>query len=149
MIKLPIQNIYFKAKYRPPGYIQDVLSYGTIEGDILILSNEAYAELIAKYQSSSSTIVSATTYGPGTELKAILKKIGIIASPGCSCNARAKTMDENEDKEPGWCENNIETICDWLQEEATKRSLPFFRTAGKILIRKAISNYKKRARTSK
>lgn len=53
-------------------------------------------------------------------------------------------MDENEAKEPGWCEKNIETICDWLQEEAIKRKLPFLRTAGKILIRKAISNYKKK-----
>jgi hypothetical protein len=83
-------------------------------------------------------------HGPGTELKALLKRVGIVASPGCSCNTRAKLMDANELKEPGWCERNLETICDWLQEEATKRKLPFFRMAGKILVRKAIRNTRKK-----
>jgi hypothetical protein len=83
-------------------------------------------------------------HGPGTELKALLKRVGIVASPGCSCNTRAKLMDANELKEPGWCENNLETICDWLQEEATKRKLPFLRMAGKILVRKAIRNARKK-----
>jgi hypothetical protein len=83
-------------------------------------------------------------HGPGTELKALLKRVGIVASPGCSCNTRAKLMDANELKEPGWCEKNLETICDWLQEEATKRKLPFFRMAGKILVRKAIRNARKK-----
>jgi hypothetical protein len=82
--------------------------------------------------------------GPGTELKALLKRVGIVASPGCSCNTRAKLMDEQELKEPGWCEKNLETICDWLQEEATKRKLPFLRMAGKILVRKAIRNARKK-----
>lgn len=84
------------------------------------------------------------TSGPGTELKALLKKVGIVASPGCSCNTRAKIMDENESKEPGWCEKNLETICDWLQEEATKRKLPFVRMAAKILVRQAIRNARKK-----
>lgn len=83
-------------------------------------------------------------HGPGTELKALLKKVGITASPGCSCNARAKLMDTNELKEPGWCESNLETICDWLQEEATKRKLPFVRMAAKILVRQAIRNARKK-----
>ena len=83
-------------------------------------------------------------HGPGTELKALLKRVGIVASPGCSCNTRAKLMDANELKEPGWCEANLETICDWLQEEATKRKLPFLRMAGKILVRKAIRNARKK-----
>jgi hypothetical protein len=83
-------------------------------------------------------------HGPGTELKALLKRVGIVASPGCSCNTRAKLMDANELKEPGWCEANLETICDCLQEEATKRKLPFLRMAGKILVRKAIRNARKK-----
>ena len=83
-------------------------------------------------------------HGPGTELKALLKRVGIVASPGCSCNTRAKLMDANELKEPGWCEANLETICDWLQEEAKKRKLPFLRMAGKILVRKAIRNARKK-----
>jgi len=79
-------------------------------------------------------------FGPGTELKKLLSKIGITASPTCSCNAKAKVMDE---RGIAWCEDNTETICDWLQEEATKRKLPFVRLAGKALIHMAIRRAKK------
>jgi hypothetical protein len=137
----------FAAK-RPPGYVDDVLSHGTVEGDKVTLSDEAYAELVAKYRGQSAVspkqIKEPPPHGPGTELKALLKRVGIVASPGCSCNTRAKLMDANELKEPGWCEKNLETICNWLQEEATKRKLPFLRMAGKILVRKAIRNARKK-----
>jgi hypothetical protein len=82
----------------------------------------------------------AIASGTGTELKALLSRVGIKASPTCSCNKRAKTMDE---KGISWCEENVETICDWLQEEATKRKLPFVRLAGKALIHMAIRRAKK------
>ena len=78
--------------------------------------------------------------GPGTELKALLSKIGIRSSPTCSCNKRAKTMDE---KGIAWCEQNVETICDWLAEESAKRKLPFVRLAGKAIIHLAIRRAKK------
>lgn len=84
------------------------------------------------------------TFGPGTELKKLLAKIGITASPDCQCSQRARHMDAMEAQEPGWCERNLEEICDWLQEEATKRGLPFLRAAGRLLIRKAISSYRKK-----
>jgi len=78
--------------------------------------------------------------GPGTELKALLSKIGIRSSPTCSCNKRARTMDENG---IAWCEQNVETICDWLAEESAKRKLPFVRLAGKVIINMAIKRAKK------
>jgi hypothetical protein len=78
--------------------------------------------------------------GPGTELKALLAKIGIKSSPTCSCNKRAKAMDENGIE---WCEQNVETICDWLAEESAKRKLPFVRLAGKAIIHMAIRRAKK------
>jgi hypothetical protein len=80
--------------------------------------------------------------GAGTELKKLLGKIGIKASPSCSCNKRAITMDNNGIE---WCENNIDTIVGWLKEEATKRKLPFIDMAGRILVKRAISNAKKNA----
>jgi hypothetical protein len=80
--------------------------------------------------------------GPGTELKKLLSKIGIKASPNCSCNKRAALMDTNGIE---WCENNIDTIVGWLKEEATKRKLPFIDIAGRILVKRAISNAKKNA----
>lgn len=77
--------------------------------------------------------------GVGTELKKLLSKIGINATPNCSCNSRAKLMDDNG---IAWCENNIDTIVGWLKEEATKRKLPFVDIAGRILVKKAIKNAK-------
>jgi len=88
----------------------------------------------------------APTHGPGTELKKLLKRVGITATPTCSCNARARTMDEEEAKEPGWCEAHLDEIVGWLREEANKRGLPFFDSAGKLLVKKAIQNHKKQQR---
>ena len=146
-----LQAIRHTSTQRPPGYVEDVLSHGTVEGDKVTLSEEAYAALSSKYRSPQPKAakhrppkVEEVGHGPGTELKALLKRVGIVASPGCSCNTRAKLMDANEFNEPGWCEKNLETICDWLQEEATKRKLPFLRMAGKILVRKAIRNARKK-----
>jgi hypothetical protein len=87
----------------------------------------------------------APTSGPGTELKKLLKRVGITATPNCSCNARARRMDEEEAKEPGWCEAHLDEIVGWLREEATKRGLPFLDAAGRVLVRRAISNARKEA----
>lgn len=81
----------------------------------------------------------APTHGPGTELKKLLKKIGITASPDCSCNARARLMDERGIE---WCEQNIDEIVGWLREEAGKRGLPFVDMAGRMLVNRAIKNSK-------
>jgi len=91
---------------------------------------EAYAALKKKY-----------TRGPGTELKALLKTIGIVAKPNCSCNKRAKIMDE---KGCDWCEEHIDEIDGWLAEEAKKRKLPYLSLAGKTLIRLAIRRARKK-----
>jgi hypothetical protein len=73
-------------------------------------------------------------------LKKLLKKIGITATPNCSCNARARTMDE---KGCDWCEANIDEIVGWLREEAAKRGLPFVDMAGRMLVKRAIRNARK------
>lgn len=81
---------------------------------------------------------SKRTGGPGTELSKILSSIGINPKErGCSCKSRAKKMDKEG---IAWCEENIETIVTWLQEEAARRRLPFLRAAGKLLVKKAIRN---------
>jgi hypothetical protein len=74
--------------------------------------------------------------GPGTELKKLLKLVGITATPNCSCNARARTMDANG---CDWCEAHLDEIVGWLREEATKRKLPFIDAAGRLLVRRAIA----------
>lgn len=95
-------------------------------------------------RSHQQTIVSMQlSVGPGAELKKLLKRIGIEATPDCSCNARARKMDEMEAREPGWCEAHIDEIVGWLREEAAKRRLPFLDAAGRVLVRRAISNARK------
>ncbi len=83
--------------------------------------------------------------GPGGELKKLLSRIGITASPTCSCNARARRMDIEEARQPGWCQSHLEEIVGWLREEATKRKLPFIATLAKLMIRRAIHNARKEA----
>lgn len=78
----------------------------------------------------------------GTELKKLLSKIGIKADSGCKCSDRAKHMDYMEQREPGWCERNIDTIVGWLEEEAKKRKLPFIKTIAKMIVKRAIKNSK-------
>lgn len=151
MITLSLASLSKTALSRPAGYLDDVLSLAQLDGDKVTLSPESYRLLVRKYRGPQPKAakprppkIPEVGHGPGTELKALLKKVGIVATPGCSCNTRAKLMDTNELKEPGWCEKNLETICDWLQEEATKRKLPFVRMAAKILIRQAIRNARKK-----
>ena len=78
--------------------------------------------------------------GAGTELKKLLKLIGITSTPSCGCNAKAKAMNENGIE---WCKNNTETIVSWLKEEADKRNLPFFAYGAKKLIKFAINRAEK------
>ncbi len=79
--------------------------------------------------------------GPGTELKKFLHRFGIQATGNCKCNKRAVIMDERGEE---WCEKNIETIVGWLKEEATKRHLPFSKTLGALVVKRAIRNSRKR-----
>lgn len=75
--------------------------------------------------------------GAGTELKKLLRMIGITASSNCSCNSKALTMNA---RGPEWCASNMETIVEWLHEEARKRHLPFIKTAARLLVKRAIHN---------
>lgn len=119
-----------------------------------ITSQQAMQEMLAEWQRRRGQNPDAPEFqpvyrhnpkrpgGPGTELKKLLAKIGITATPGCSCNRRASTMDS---KGVEWCEAHLEEIVGWLREEATKRRLPFVDMAGRILVRRAIANAKRAA----
>lgn len=85
----------------------------------------------------------APTHGPGTELKALLKDwLGIEATSNCSCNARARQMDEWG---PDECERRIPEIVGWLEEQARARKLPFVRFAAEQAIKLAIRRARKAA----
>jgi hypothetical protein len=102
------------------------------------------------YQTAVATLPPAATttsstpahvgIGPGTELKKLLSKIGIVAAPGCSCNSRAALMDKNG---PDWCQEHLEEIIGWLGEESAKRHLPFIPAAARLLVKRAIGNARK------
>lgn len=79
------------------------------------------------------------TAGPGTELRKLLHQIGIKPmGPRCKCNEHAREMDRGG---PDWCEQNMETILDWLEAEAKTRPLVgrlFSRTAARQIVKLAI-----------
>jgi len=85
---------------------------------------------------------SPPSHGPGTELKKLLARVGITATPDCSCNARAAEMDRQGVE---WCEANLDTIVGWLREQAEARGLPFLDVAGRMIVRRAISNARRNA----
>lgn len=143
MVKLSFNTINNIAKLRPPGYIDDIIDNSTSittddNNNILYveLTDEKYEYLKIKYRSNYLSPLS----GVGTQLKKLLSKLGIQASTNCDCNKHAKQMDDNGIE---WCENNKETIIDWLEIEAKKRRIPFIRYAALVLINKAIKNAKK------
>lgn len=77
--------------------------------------------------------------GPGTELKALLRDwLGIVASPGCSCNSMAARMDRLG---PDWCEGpGMPEILGVMRAEHAKRRaagttiLPWSDTAARQLV---------------
>ena len=79
------------------------------------------------------------THGPGTELSKLLKRLGIEPTPTCACRAKAAEMDAwgcDECSKP----ERIEEVVKVMREEAEARGLPFLDLAGRLLVRRAISN---------
>ena len=78
-----------------------------------------------------------TLCGPGQQLKASLKLIGIVAAEGCSCNGKALQMDAWG---PDGCREHMEEILDGLKQEADARKMGhlFVRPAVKLMVSRAI-----------
>ena len=51
-MKIKLRDIQIKAKERPTGYLEDVLSKGKVIGDYLEISPENYLKLTSKYRQS-------------------------------------------------------------------------------------------------
>ena len=152
-----IQDIRRVASHRPAGYVEDVLSHAVVDGDTVTLTHQAYAKLAAKYRNAGVQASSpsragppptsqppAPTSGPGTELKKLLKKIGITTKPGCACNKRAQYMDKMG---PDWCDQNMDQIVGWLKEEHARQkvAIPFVDAAVRLLVKYAIRKARKKA----
>jgi hypothetical protein len=86
--------------------------------------------------------ITQTPGGPGTELKKLLRLVGITATPTCPCNARAAQMDVWGADE---CETRLDEIVGWLREEAGRRHLPFSATVARQAVLLAIRRARKAA----
>jgi hypothetical protein len=82
------------------------------------------------------------TEGVGAELKRLLAKAGIKASPTCQCNSHAIQMNLWG---PDECERQIDKIVGWLREESERRGMPFVKAAGVLLVKLAIRNTRRKA----
>lgn len=84
-----------------------------------------------------------TPRGPGTELSTLLKRFGIEPTPTCACRAKANEMDAwgcDECSKP----ERIEEVLAVMREEAKVRGLPFLDVAGRMLVRRAIANARRK-----
>jgi hypothetical protein len=83
-------------------------------------------------------------HGPGTELAKLLKRLGISPTPTCACRAKAAEMDAwgpDECSKP----ERVEEVVAVMRAEAEARGLPFLDVAGRMLVRRAISNARRNA----
>ena len=135
---------FLVARCRQRGYTLDEVRPCIVseDGDQITVdeTHPAYPRVPKTAQAKS-----APQDGPGSELKSLLATFGIHASPTCKCNAMAGKMNVMEAKEPGWCLSHIEEIVDVMEETAKARKLPFLRTAGRLLVKKAVKNWQKKA----
>lgn len=97
-------------------------------------------EMIKKLRAMFPKTLEDHPYGPGTMLSQMLSTIGITSSPTCKCKQRAIEMNE---KGSDWCEQNIDTILEWMKEESVKRGIPFVSTAAKLMVNRAIAKSRK------
>lgn len=134
--KISLESVRSNIKRRPLGYYQDIISAGRIEGDVLFVEHETYVALSRKYSPKDQTSF-AIPFGPGTELKKLLSRLGLKPASNCKCSKRIREMNQRGYK---WCAANIPIILDWLREEAKRAGLPFLEVGARIIVKRAIRN---------
>ena len=137
MRRIHVSTIHQAAHCRKPGYTDAVFAVAKRLGhDFIELSEENFNEIRNKY----------ALKGPGFFLHKTLLSFGIGFKSGCKCKARMCQMNK-------WgcegCEENIDTIVEWMKEEAAARGLPYLSAVGRMLVRRAIHNARKEAERAK
>lgn len=101
------------------------------------VDGEAYDQTFARWKHLLrvvDVVQEGPTQGPGTELRKLLQAtLGV--KPCQTCKAYATRMDTNGVQ---WCQDNVETILDWLSNNAKKRGWIFSRTVARMLVKRAI-----------
>lgn len=78
--------------------------------------------------------------GPGTFMYGSLKLLKLVFRKECKCKDRAKIMN---DRGVDWCEQNQETILEWLRKEANNQGIFFIESIAQMLIRHSIKKARK------
>lgn len=50
MIRFKVSHLHARAKNRPPGYVDDVLAHGKVEGAYITFEDDVYDALVGKYR---------------------------------------------------------------------------------------------------
>jgi hypothetical protein len=101
-------------------------------------------EIEQRAKAAHQLVMPPPAHGPGTELSRLLKRLGIEPTPTCACRAKAAEMDAwgcDECSKP----ERIDEVVAVMRAEATARGLPFLDIAGRLLVRRAISNARRNA----
>jgi len=125
------------AKERPKGYLEDVLSFVVSSDEThVFIENDEYYLLRDKYNGKTDFPL----HGPGTHLHRMLARFGIRSSSECACRSRMIQMNK-------WgcdgCEENFDTIIEWLKQESSRRGIPFIAPLANVLVRRAIAKARK------
>jgi hypothetical protein len=107
-----------------------------LAGVIGTTSEEIQANLQANYPRT----LEQDPNGPGSILTGMISALGIKSTSTCSCRRHALQMNEEG---PDWCEQNIDTILNWLKDESQKRSLPYVETVARVMVNRAINKSRK------
>ena len=133
--RISVESILKTSRLRPDGYVEEVLSYGAIDGEFVVFDEAVYLQLLKKYRGYSGAKKEpepAWTPGPGSWLKRTLWFCRIVATHGCKCNKMAKKMNEQG---AWWClAAGRPEIIATMAAEAEKRKLHFAPWRGNALI---------------
>jgi hypothetical protein len=108
------------------------------------VEHPSYPMVSRLIESETSTLPPAPEHGPGTELKKLLARVGIVSTPDCSCNQVVADMNRwgaDECEKP----ERMDYIVAAMRDNAAKRGLPFLDAAGRMLVRRAIKNARREA----
>ena len=126
------------------------LEHGYQKGGLIYVDVDAYNDIRRRFdpdaipykeREKAVGMRAVPLYGPGTELKNLLRKFGIVAKAGCSCNSYAQQMNIWG---PEKCEEQLPAILVWLERESARRKLPFLKMAAELLVRRAIKTARRK-----
>jgi hypothetical protein len=136
-------RIHLEQRCRERGYTLDEVMPCVVSQDgdewTIDVDHKAYPRVAKAGYEPPQPPPAPPTHGPGTELSRLLKRFGINPTPTCQCRAKAQQMDQwgpDECSKP----ERIDEVVKVMREEAEARGLPFLDVAGRLLVRRAISN---------